>query len=358
MIRYLSFFLVSVVIFLGIAYKLNWFTEKPVTQNTESKEKSKPNASPATAIKAYIIKKETLEDKISVVGTLIPNEEVSLTTETSGKITSILFQEGMKVSKGQVLAKLNDNELQAQLQRLIVQKDVLEQRKKRDEQLLQKEGISTQDWEALNGELNSKLAEIELIKAQLQKTVLTAPFSGVIGLRYVSEGAFVSTNTPIAMLSDANTLKLDFAVPEKYSHQISQGTKVEFKVSGNATIFQAVVKAVEPKIDATTRTLKVRAVCNNTNNELIAGAFTNVTILLNKLENTMLIPTQAIIPEMEAKKVYLVKDGIAVPTKIITGLRTETKVQVLSGLTLGDTVIYSGILQVKPNGKVKLVEVN
>jgi membrane fusion protein (multidrug efflux system) len=359
MIRYLSFFLIGIIILVGIAYKFDWFiTKTSQSLPTDTKQSTNKGASPATAIKGYVVKNENLENKISVIGTLIPNEEVSLTTEVAGKITQIFFQEGMKVNKGQTLLKLNDNELQAQLQRLLIQKEVLEQRKKRDEQLLQKQGISEQDWEVLLGELRTKDSEIALTKAQISKTVLIAPFSGMIGLRYVSEGAFVATNTPIAMLADIDNMKLDFAVPEKYSHQISKGTKIEFKVNENTKTFQATVQAVETKIDATTRTLKARALCNNASNELVAGSFTNITILLNRISNTILIPSQALIPEMEAKKVYQVKNGVAVPTKIETGARTEDKVQVLSGLALGDTVIYSGILQVKPNGKVKLIEVN
>jgi membrane fusion protein (multidrug efflux system) len=354
MIRYFSYALLGICILGGFAYKFEWFVSKKETTNAEKPE-NKPK--PISSIKAYIVKKETLENKISVVGTLMPNEEVALTAEVAGKITQIFLEEGMTVSKGQVLAKLNDSELQAQAQRLQIQKQVLEQRRKRDEQLLQKQGISEQDWEILNGDIQAKQAEIELVKAQIGKTVLLAPFQGTIGLRYVSEGAFVATNTPIATLTDNKLLKLDFAVPEKYAHQISQGTAVEFTVGGNSTIFKAVVKAVETKIDANTRTLKVRAICNNTNNVLLSGSFTNVSILLDKIENTILIPSQALIPEMEAKKVYQIKNGLATSVKVEIGARTENKIQILSGLAIGDTIIYSGILQVKPNSGVKIMEI-
>ncbi len=356
MIRYLSFTLLFILILGGLAYKMDWFSDKKTKEDATIKTDSKPKN--ISTIKAYILKKEDLENKISVVGTLIPNEEVDLTTQSAGKVTQILFEEGLSVSKGQLLAKFNDTELQAQLQRLIVQKEVLEQRRKRDEQLLQKQGISQQDWEILNGDIRTKEAEIELLKAQIAKTLLLAPFSGKIGLRYVSEGAFVTTSMPIATLTDVSYLKLDFAVPEKYGSQISQGTQVEFTVGGNSQIFKAIVKATETKIETNTRTLKVRAICNNTKNELLAGSFTNVTILLNKITNTMLIPSQALIPEMESKKVYQVKNGMASSVNVEIGARTADKVQILSGLNFGDTIIYSGILQVKPNSTVKIIEIN
>ncbi len=363
MVRYLSFALLVVVILGGFAYKFDWFGAKKTEENSkndskDSKTTEKPKQNQSSAIKAYVIKNENLENKISVVGTLMPNEEVLLSAESAGKITNILFEEGMNVSKGQILAKLNDSELQAQLQRLMIQKDVLEQRRKRDEQLLQKQGISEQDWEVLLGDIKIKESEIAVIKAQIAKTQLIAPFSGTIGLRYVSEGAFVSTSTAIATLTDTKIIKLDFAVPEKYAQQITQGTQIQFTVGGNSAIFKAVVKAVETKIDATTRTLKVRAICNNTNNELLSGSFTNVTILLNTIKNTMLIPSQALIPEMESKKVYQIKNGLAIPIDVEIGARTESQIQIISGLAIGDTIIYSGILQVKPNNAVKMIEVN
>lgn len=357
MIRYLSFFLLAIILVGGIAYKLDWFASKKTAETSKETAKNDKKSPSISTVKAYIIKHEDLENKITVIGTLIPNEEVILTTETTGKVKQILFDEGMVVQKGQLLLKLNDTELQAQLQRLLIQQEVLEQRRKRDEQLVQKQGISEQDWEILQGDIKAKQTEVEVVKAQLAKTQITAPFSGTLGLRNISEGTFMTTATPIATLTDSKSMKIDFAVPEKYAHQISQGTKIEFSVNGNPTTFKAVVKAVETKIEATTRTLKIRASCDNSTNELRAGAFTTVTILLDVIKNTMLIPSQALLPELEAKKVYQIKNGIATLVTIEVGMRTEQQIQVLSGLALGDTIIYSGILQVKPNSQVKIIEI-
>jgi membrane fusion protein (multidrug efflux system) len=356
-LRYGIWAALALTILAGFAYKFI-FSGKLSNNSADGDIKNTAAPKTSTSVKVYVVKNENLENKINVIGTLIPNEEVLLNAEIAGKITQIYFQEGMSVSKGQKLVQLNDNELQAQLKRLIVQKELLEQRRKRDEQLRKQDGISEQDLETLYADIRTKEAEIEVTKAQIAKMQLLAPFSGVIGLRNVSEGAFVNTNTAIATLTDQSLLKVDFSIPEKYGNRVAQGTQIQFVVAENPTIYTATVKAVEPKIDAATRTLKIRAVCNNTKNELLAGAYTNITIFLETIKNTYLIPTQALIPEMEAKKVYQVKDGKAVAVKVEIGARTEEKIQILSGLNLGDSVIYSGILQIKPNGAVKILEVN
>ncbi len=345
------------LLLIGIAYKFNfWGAKVANSTTTPTKVEAAPPKIPI-AVKVYVVKNENLENKIQVIGSLVANEETMITPEVAGKITQIYFQEGAKVSKGQKLVQLNDQELQAQLKRLITQKDLLEQRRKRDEQLRKQEGISEQDWEALLADIRGKEAEIEVVKAQIVKLQVAAPFAGQLGLRQVSEGSFVSTNTPITTLTDQSTLKIDFFVPERYAPFVKQGTAIQFKVVDNATPYSAVVQAVEPKIDPTTRTMKVRAVCGNPRNELLAGSYANITILLETIKNTQLLPTEALIPEMEAKKVYQVKEGRAVAVKVETGIRTVDKVQILSGLQIGDSVIYSGILQIKPNGMVKILEV-
>nr|MCU0389869.1 efflux RND transporter periplasmic adaptor subunit [Thermoflexibacter sp.] len=275
----------------------------------------------------------------------------------SGKITKIFFEEGSNVSKGQLLLTLNDAELQAQLKRGLIQKEFLEKRKARNEKLKERDGISEEEFELLNAELNRQVAENEAIKSRIEQTKLVAPFSGRIGLRYVSEGSYINPATKVADLIDISTIKLNFAVPEKYMGLVKKGTKVKFAVASNAKAYEGTVYAIEPKIDASTRTIQVRAISNNKDSEIFPGAFANISIVLNKIEKAHLIPTEALIPELNQMKVFVVKNGKAENVNVITGTRTENKIQILDGLSLGDTVITSGILQIRTGSNVKIAEV-
>jgi len=356
-VRIIVWILFFAIVAVGIAWRLEWLGSKEKKENTAAGSSASNKEMPPQVIKAYVVKGEVLEEKISSVGSIIANEEVDLKCETSGKITNILFQEGSFVTKGQLLLQLNDDELQAELKRAIIQKELLEKKKARDEKLLQRQGISQEEFEALIAQLDAQNATIEAIKSQIAKTRLLAPFSGQIGLRYVSEGSYVTPAVRIANLIDLSNVKVDFAIPEKYMGIVKKGTKIIFTVAGGNREYTGSVYAIEPKVEAATRTIQVRAVCNNRDREILPGAFASVKIVLNKINNALLVPTQAIIPEIDAKKVFLVKDGKAIPVMVKTGIRTESKIQVLEGIAIGDTVITTGLLQIKPGSAVKPTEV-
>lgn len=312
----------------------------------------------AVPVKAHIVSLETLSNSVFTTGTILANEEVELRSEISGKIVKILFKEGSFVNKGDLLIKINDADLQAQLRKaeskvkLSVEKE-LRQRQLRDGNL-----ISQEEYDNTISELNVNQADYDLIKAQIDKTEIRAPFSGVVGLRSVSEGSYVTTSTVIARLQNFNSLKVDFSIPERYSASVKTGDDLEFKISGSSNDFKAKVYAIEPKIDPGTRTLQIRAICSSAYKELIPGAFANVELNLKQTSNAILIPTVSIVPELKGQKVYLYKSGIVVPQNVELGTREETRVQIISGLSLGDTVITSGILQIRPNSKVNISEFN
>jgi membrane fusion protein, multidrug efflux system len=309
-------------------------------------------------VKAHIVSLETLSNSVFTTGTILANEEVELRSEISGKIVKILFKEGSFVNKGDLLIKINDADLQAQLRKaeskvkLSVEKE-LRQRQLRDGNL-----ISQEEYDNTISELNVNQADYDLIKAQIDKTEIRAPFSGVVGLRSVSEGSYVTTSTVMARLQNFNSIKVDFSIPERYSASVKTGDDLEFKISGSSNVFKAKVYAIEPKIDPGTRTLQIRAICSSTYKELIPGAFANVELNLKQTSDAILIPTVSIVPELKGQKVYLYKSGIVVPQNVELGTREETRVQIVSGLSLGDTVITSGILQIRPNSKVNISEFN
>lgn len=305
-----------------------------------------------------IIKPELLQDKIFSNGTLIGNEEVLLRSESSGKVTDILFEEGKRVKKGDLLLKINDAELQATLKKNILREEFAKDKEFRARQLLDKQLTSQQEYDVVLNELNTIKADIEFTNAQIAKTEIHAPFDGIVGLRSVSIGTYITPQTQVATIQSINPIKIDFAVPQKYYSEIKEGKAIEFTIPNINMNFSGKIYAVEPKIDQTTRTILVRAVAQNNNGVLLPGAYVEINIILNNISNAMLIPTDALVPDIEGEKVFLYKNGQAFPQKVSTGIRTEKNIQVIKGIEIGDSVIVSGIIQLRPNSKIKIKSIN
>ena len=309
-------------------------------------------------VTAYIVSYEKLSNNVFTTGSILANEEVELRSEISGKIVEILFREGAFVSKGDLLVKINDSDLQAELRKAASKVKLIEDREARQRQLAQNQMISQEDYESTLNDLEASKAEYDLIKSRIDKTEIRAPFSGVVGLREVSEGSFVTSTTNIARLQNLSNLKVDFAIPQKYAAQVKIGDEISFKLSGSDFQYKAKIFAIEPKIDPSTRTLKLRAICTATYKNLFPGAFVNAALDLKETDQAILIPSVAIVPELKGQLVYLYKGGTVMPQKVEIGLREDKQVQITSGLTAGDTVVTSGILQMRPGIKVKITELN
>lgn len=305
-------------------------------------------------VRAFVVAPSGLTDRITVTGSILPNEQIDLQSEAPGKIVAIHFQEGMPVSRGQLLVKINDADLRAQLARAISHKELAAAKEARQRQLRQKEAVSQAEYDIALSELTSAIADIDLIKAQIAKTEITAPFSGVIGLRQVSIGSYISPSTKIATLNSVNPAKLEFSVPEKYFAAVRRGSELTFTVQGVEGTHTARVYAVEPKIDQSTRSLVVRALAPNAGGRLFPGAFAEIALPLKSYGDALLIPSEAVVPELDGKKVFIARSGKAEPQPIEVGIRTDRAVQVVKGLAPGDTIVTSGILQVKPGSKLKI----
>jgi membrane fusion protein, multidrug efflux system len=295
----------------------------------------------------YVIYPTDMDELIYSTGSLIPDEEVELAFETSGKIVGLFFNEGTRVKKGQLLAKINDKPLQAQLLKLEAQLKLMKEREFRQRQLLERDAISQESYDQVSTELQSIEADIMLIKARISETELIAPFDGTVGLRMISEGAFATTQTKIVRLIKNIPLKVEFSIPERYSGEVEPGFPISFVVDGIPKTFNAKVYAVDPKVDMNTRTISVRALYPNHNEELKPGRFASVRARLSQIENTIAIPTQAVIPEMSGEKVFIYKNGLAEEVKVTLGLRTASHVQIRSGLNFGDTLLTTAILQLR-----------
>jgi membrane fusion protein (multidrug efflux system) len=308
------------------------------------------------AVTVRIAKPSSFENKLQIAGSVISNEEVELRMETSGKITAINFKEGGRVAKGDLLVKVNDADLQAQLQKVEIRKKLAEDKEYRQRTLLAKKGISQESYDVALNDLNSAKADIENLKALIAKTEIRAPFNGTIGLRYVSEGSYVSSSTKIANLQNINPAKIDFSVPQRYAGTISIGNIISVK-SPSGKIYQAKIYAIEPKIDPATRALQVRAVCPNDRGELIPGSYVGITLKLNDVREAITIPTQALSLDISGERVFIYKNGIALPKNVESGIRTEDEVQIIKGINPGDTVITTGVMQLRPRAKVRIMNV-
>lgn len=317
---------------------------------------SKPNA--ILPVRAVVLESGPMQDIIVSAGSVLPDEQVELSAEASGRIVSIHFTEGTKVKKGDLLVTINNADLQAQLSRNAYLVQLAQDREGRQRILFEREAISRQEYDQVLTEKNALLAESELLKAQLEKTLLRAPFDGILGLRLLSEGSFVSPGTKIVQLARINPVKIDFSVPERYASFIQKGTKITFQVENQSGNLEATIYAIEPMIDQRSRSLQARALYANNRDQLVPGAFARVEIAASNLLETLQLPAEAIIPEMGTSKVFLYRNGIAQPALITTGLRTESHVQVLEGLSEGDTVLTTGLLQLRPGMQVELSQIN
>lgn len=306
------------------------------------------------SVKVIVVEPQSLQENISISGNILSDEQVNLCFETSGKITEILFKEGGNVVKGELLAKINDAPLQAQLRKLEAQLKLNKDRVFRQSILLQKEAVSREALQEAESNLAKLEAEIDEIKAKIAQTELRAPFDGVIGLRYVSTGAYASPSSTIATLASNSRLKVEFSVSERYAGSLQIGTPILFSVVGDNVQREATIYATDSKVDPEIGTYTARAIYDNSDGELVPGRYVTVTLTTKIFDQALSVPSEAIISEMGIDKVFLYKNGLSQPVEIKKGLRTDSHVQVLHGISHGDTVITSGILQLRTGLKVQI----
>ena len=326
--------------------------------NGNTQQAASPAKQPALNVEALIAKSQTLSTSIEVPGTILANESTEIHPEVSGRVVQLNVREGTFVSKGALLAKLYDGDLQAQLRKLEVQLKIAEQTEKRQAELLKIQGISQQDYDLSLLQVHNLNADIDIIKESIGKTEIRAPFSGKLGLKNISPGAFVTSAIIITTISQVNQLKLQFNVPEKYGSQLKNGQNINFSIDGSSKKFTASIIATEVKIDENTRSLAIRSLVRNSDPVLIPGSFAKVKIVLGKSENAIMVPNSVVVLQGRKKQIYLYKAGKAIQTDITTGVRDSTNIQVVSGVISGDTVITTGLLFLRPGIDVKISKIN
>ncbi|MBX2965171.1 MAG: efflux RND transporter periplasmic adaptor subunit [Cyclobacteriaceae bacterium] len=342
--KYVTLFVILIVAALGACTK---------SQNTGSG--GNHQAGPLV-VEGFLVEPQTISENIEVPGSLLPEEETQLRAEVSGRIVQLNIQEGSVVQKGQIMVKLFDQDLQAQLQKLQVQLKIAEKTEERQRELLAINGISQQEYDLSILNVENLKADILAVRISISKTEIRAPYDGRIGLRYVSPGAYLSSNDIIATVRKVDRLKLEFSIPEKYAKEIKKGESVHFRVDGGSETHKGTVMATENSVDQTTRTLKVRALVTAGHKELVPGVFARVNLPLGVTHAGLLVPTQAILPQARNKQVMVLRKDSIHYTIVETGLRDSAFVQITRGLKEGDTVITTGLMAIRPNSRVKIGE--
>ena len=353
--KYIVYTILVILLAVFIAYRMN--KNKAQKAGAGAGRGSGGPASVLT-VNGIVTKAESFSNSLAIAGTIEANEQVDIRSEVSGLVTEILFNEGSTVSKGKVLLKINDLELQAQLSQALTKQKLAQETEYRAGKLLEKEAISKEEYDVALSELRSVQSQTQLIRAQLAKTLIRAPFSGKIGLRTISAGEYITPSSNIARLVSTNPVKILFSIPEKYAGTIKLNTQITFTVAGSNNNYTGTVYAIEPGIDMSTRTMQLKAKASNSNGDLLPGSFAKIDLPLSNINDAILIPTESIIPVLQGKKVYINSNGKAKEVLVETGARTEKSVLILSGLSIGDTVLTTGIMSLKDSLPVKVKVTN
>ncbi|MCX6292566.1 MAG: efflux RND transporter periplasmic adaptor subunit [Bacteroidetes bacterium] len=344
-----TFIVILFLVTILVVIKLVFLKNDNAKNNTPAFSKN-----PAVLANAMIAGTQKLENKVFTSGNVLANEEVELKPEASGKILRINFKEGSKVEKNDLLIQINDADLQAQLKKLGLQMKLASEQEQRQKKLLDINGISQEEYDISLNHLNTLKADEEFTKALLAKTELRAPFNGIIGLKDVSEGSYVSPSQSIAWLQQIDPVKIDFSVPEKYGALVRKGDKIIFTTAGLKDTLHGEVYAIQPRIDMATRTLQVRALSPNKEGKIIPGSFVKVELVLKEFNDAIMLPTEAIVPVLKGKNVFVYRNGKAEAQKIQTGIRTDAQIQVVDGVQPGDTIITTGLMQLRAGMAVTL----
>ncbi|CAM4095118.1 efflux RND transporter periplasmic adaptor subunit [Flavobacterium antarcticum] len=344
-IKYLVYALIIIGLGTLIFYR--------ISANKEDKKDPNFKQGP-TVVFGKVLQPQEFADNLSLTGTLEANEQIEVRSEVSGVVEQINFDEGSSVTKGQALIKVNDIELRAELRKVQTAQGLSSENARRAKLLLDKEAISQEEFDIATADYKSAQAQVQLIQAQLSKTTVRAPFSGKIGLRSISKGSYISPTTMIAKLVNTNQLKITFSIPEKYAQTMKVNQTLTFTTSGSKEVYNAKIYAIEPEIEIETRTLKIRAIADNKEGKLIPGTFANVSLPLAKLENALLVPTEALIPIQNGKKIFVSVNGKAKEIIVETGARTDKDILITSGLKAGDTILTSGVMTLKNDSPVKV----
>ncbi|MGZ8416380.1 MAG: efflux RND transporter periplasmic adaptor subunit [Methyloceanibacter sp.] len=312
--------------------------------------------SAAVPVEAAKVTAVPLSEQVTAIGTLLSNEAVTVSSEIPGRLKEIHFQEGQPVEQGAALFTLDDSVYRAQLDDAEAKLKLAEQTNKRTSTLFTNKYATAQSADEAASNLAVSTAATELARVQLEKTRIVAPFSGIVGLRHVSVGEYITAGQALDNLEAIDPVKADFRVPEKFLPAIRVGQTIRIKIDAfpDAT-FEGKVYAIDPRLDVAGRSLLVRALVPNHDQRLRPGLFARVTVLLQLKEDALTVPEAAIVPQGDSQYVFKIVDGKVKLTKVMTGTRREGRVEIVDGLAAGDQVVTAGQLKIRDGAPVSVV---
>ncbi|PLX89012.1 MAG: efflux transporter periplasmic adaptor subunit [Desulfuromonas sp.] len=325
----------------------------PQLQASEKEDVAAAPAIPPMPVETTEVRIADSDRRLSAVGTLRAAESVMITAELAARIEKIGFAEGAKVAQGQRLIQLDSAVLQAELDRAVANRDLSRSNYQRAENLFADHAVSNQQRDEAYARWQLDEASVRLASAQLDKTVIIAPFSGTLGLRHVSLGNYVQPGQPLVNLEAIDQLKVEFNLPERYLAEVKTGQTVALSsVAYPQDSFAATVYAINPQVDEKSRSLVVRALLDNAEGQLLPGQFVKVGLSVATRADALFIPEQALIPQPKATLVFKVVDGAAQMVPVETGSRLKGWVEITSGLVAGDVVVTGGHQKIGPGSPV------
>lgn len=324
--------------------------------NSEVKSEKKHLRNQAVKVNAYVVTQTDYTNILSSVGTLVSNEEIDILSPINGKVLKINFQEGKSVSKGQLLVQLDSRSYESQLHSSEINLANLKKEYSRQKEIFKLNGISQEELEKTESSISQTESTIEQLKVSIDYCEIRAPFSGFVGLRNISPGSYLLQGQKITNLVNKNPIKIEFAIPSEFAGQIEVNSSVQIVSKSSEDTLEAKVFAIEPSIDVNTRNITVKAMANNPKGKYLPGDFVQVFVKLAKMHSVIFVPAESIVPKINEQTVFIVKNGIAKETTITTGLRDDSKIQVTSGLNVGDTVMTTGLVNIIDKAKVKIAQ--
>jgi membrane fusion protein (multidrug efflux system) len=340
------------LIFSFLVFLLSCSTEKTKPNNSNTSNSS----SNSIPVEGLVVMAEEFNESISLTGSLLASEIVDVAAEITGRITGIHFKEGQYVQKGTILFQLNNAEIKAQLKKAEANLELAQKDYTRKSELRAIKAISDEELDQSNNVKQLAKAELELLQVQLDRHSIRAPFSGKIGIRNVSIGNYINPGMILTRLYQIDPIKIEFAVPEKYASKLQQSGKFTYRVEGFDKEFTGQIEIIDPEINLGTRTIRVRGVSSNSGSLLKSGAFVHIELPIEKRPKAILIPASAVTSDIKGPKILILKDRKIQYNYVTIGTRTEDKVIINSGLSIGDTLITSGLLQLREGSLAHLKE--
>jgi membrane fusion protein, multidrug efflux system len=298
---------------------------------------------PAMPVEAATARADTVVDAISATGQIEALQSIELRPDIEGRLMEILVREGSPVNRGTPLFKIDDAELRAQVGQVEAERDLARQSLARTRELLSQKASSQAELERAEATMRSTEAQLDLLKVRLSRTLVRAPFAGVMGQRYVSLGDYVTTSTRLAALQTVSPQRAVFQVPERYAEQLKPGQQVTFRVAAlPGREFSGAVDFVDPIVQLPGRTITVKARAANPRRELQAGMFIEARLATAVRPNAIVIPEDAVLPLQGANFVWVVADGKATRRQVELGVRTPGFVEVRSGVENREQVVVGG----------------